>query len=80
MNTFEIKHGDDIVLKFLHDTELGVYEYEDNDIFEPVQEIFKQGEEIGVTAFDIGEHIGVQFGDGSVTFIDRNLVELVRFS
>lgn len=80
MSTFDIEDGDDIVLKFLHDTALEIYEYEDNDIFDPVQEIFKQGEEIGVTAFDIGEHLGVQFGDGSVTFIDRNFVELVRFS
>lgn len=81
MSTFDIEDGDDVVLKFLHDTVLEIYEHEDEDMFDPEQEIFKQGEEIDVTAFDIGEsNLGVQFGDGSVTFINRSFVELVRFS
>ena len=81
MNTFDIEEGDDIVLKFLKDTVLEIYEYEDEDMFDPEQEFFKQGEEIDVTAFEIdGPNMGVQFEDGSVTFINRSFVELVRFS
>lgn len=77
----ELEEGDDVVFKFIGKSLIEVFEHEDIELNEPVEEIFEKGEEIDVTVCSINEHsIGIQFGDGSVSFILPSMVEFVRFS
>lgn len=81
MKTHELEDGDDVVFKFLGNTVIEVYEEEDVELNVPVEEAFSEGDEIDVTVCSVNEHsIGVQFGDGSVSFIHPDSVEFVRFS
>lgn len=81
MNIHDLEDGDDVIFKFLGDTVVEVFENEDTELHEPVEEIFNEGEEIDVTICSVYENsIGVQFGDGTVTFLSQSMVKFVRFS
>ncbi len=81
MKIQELEDGDDVVLKFLGETIIEVYEDEDVELHAPVDELFKTGDQISVTVCSVDEHsLGVQFGDGSVSFLHPTSVEFIRFS
>ena len=76
-----LEEADDIKLRFLYNTVIEVFEYEDTELHRPVEERFDEGEEIDVTVFGVDAHkIDVQFGDGSVAFIRRDVVEVVEIN
>lgn len=76
-----LEEADDIKLRFLYNTVIEVFEYADTDLHRPVEERFNEGEEIEVTVFGVDEHkIDIQFGDGSVAFIRRDVVEVVEIN
>jgi hypothetical protein len=81
MKTQDFEEGDDVVFMFLGDTLIEVFENEDIDLHQPVEETFAKGDEIDVTVCSVDERaIGIQFGDGSITFIHPESVEFLRFS
>lgn len=81
MKTQDFEEGDDVVFMFLGDTIVEVFENEDIDLHQPVEETFTKGDEIDVTVCSVDERaIGIQFGDGSVAFIHPESVEFLRFS
>jgi hypothetical protein len=73
--------GEDVILRFVCKTALEIFEHEDIDLHEPVEEIFEEGEEIEVAVFGIDERtVSVQFGDSSIAFIHRSCIEFMRFA
>jgi hypothetical protein len=76
MEAFDIEEGDDVVLTFLGDTLLEVFEHEDEDMFDPFEMFVKKGEEIEGVVFSVDEkNFGLQFDDGSVTFIHKGTID-----
>lgn len=74
-----IEEGDDIIFKFKEDSIIEVYEYEDIELHEPIEERFSKGENIEVTICSINEvNYGVQFGDGTISFIHKDMVDLLK--
>ena len=75
-----IEDGDDVKFSFKKKTLLEIYESDDSELDNPVEEIFNEGEVFEVTVFGIDKHkYDVQFGDGSVSFIrkaDVNVIEV----
>jgi hypothetical protein len=73
-----IEEADDVILKFKEDSIIEVYEHEDIELYEPVEERFSKDEVIDVTICSINEeNYGIQFGDGTISFIHKNMVEVV---
>ena len=78
MNNPHIEDGDDLVIRFKQDSIVEVFESEDAELDEPVEERFSEGEEVEVTVFGVDEHkIDVQFGDCSIAFIRREGIEII---
>ena len=74
----DIQVNDDVILKIKNNVIIEVFEYEDFDLDNPIEELFNKDEKIEVTICGIDEHkFDVQFGDGSIAFIRRDLVEVV---
>ena len=80
MKNLKLENSDDIVIRFKQDSLIEVFEHEDADLDEPVDEQFNKGETVEVTLFDDpNEHsLSVQFGDGSIAFIMQHAVEIVE--
>ena len=77
----DIQENDDVKLKFKGDVIIEVYEYEDFELNEPIEELFNKDEEIEVTICGIDSYkFDVQFGDGSIAFIRRDLVDVVSIN
>lgn len=76
-----LEDGDDVKLRFKKDSIVEVFEYEDAELDDAVEEQFKKGEEIEVIVcgFD-GEKIDIQFGDGSIAFIRLSTVNVVEIN
>lgn len=73
-----IEEADDVIFKFKEDSIIEVYEHEDIELHEPVEEQFAKDEVIDVTICSVNEqHYGIQFGDGTVSFIRKDMVEVV---
>ena len=74
----KIEVNDDVILKFKQKSIVEVYEYEDAELNQPIEEIFDEGEETEVTICGIDSHkFDVQFGDGTIAFIRKDSVEIV---
>ena len=70
-----------MVIRFNESAELEVITDCVDDMVDSYLEIFEAGEIFGVDIFDEKEaSIGVQFGNGSVVWIDRELVEILQES
>ena len=82
MKNLKLENSDDIVIRFKQESIVEVFEYEDTEMNEPVEERFVQNEEVEVTLFDDpNEHsLSVQFGDGSIAFIMQDAVEIVEIN
>ena len=73
-----IEVNDDVVLKFKQKSIVEVYEYEDIELNEPVEETFEENEEVEITICGVDEDkFDVQFGDGTIAFIRKDSVEIV---
>jgi hypothetical protein len=73
-----IEENDDVVFKFKGATIVEVFEDADFELNKPVEDLFEAGETIEVTILDVNEiAYDIQFGDGSVAFIRKDLVEVV---
>ena len=73
-----IEVNDDVVLKFKQKSIVEVYEYEDVELNEPVEEIFEENEEVEITICGVdADKFDVQFGDGTIAFIRKHSVEIV---
>ena len=73
-----IEVNDDVVLKFKQKSIVEVYEYEDVELNEPVEEIFEENEEVEITICGVdADKFDVQFGDGTIAFIRKDSVEIV---
>jgi preprotein translocase subunit YajC len=73
-----IEEADDVILKFKEDSIVEVYEHEDIELHEPVEEKFTKDEVIDVTVCSVNEdNYGIQFGDGTVSFIRKDMVEVI---
>lgn len=73
-----IEEADDVIFKFKEDSIIEVYEHEDIELHEPVEEQFTKDEVIDVTICSVNEdNYGIQFGDGTVSFIRKDMVEVV---
>jgi hypothetical protein len=80
MKILDLEAGDDVIVKFIGKTVVEVFEYEDIDLHEPVEELFEAGEEIEVNVVSVNEFsLDVQFGDGSIAFISPRFIEFVEF-
>lgn len=76
-----LEEGDDVKLRFVSDSLVEVFEGEDVELEEPVEERFNKGEEIEGTLFGVDSiKFDFQFGDGSVAFIHRDMVEVVEIN
>lgn len=75
-----LENSDDLVIRFKQESMVEVFEHEDTELNEPVEERFHQNEEVEVTLFDDpSEHsLSVQFGDGSIAFLVPQSVEIVE--
>lgn len=82
MKNLKLENSDDIVIRFKQESIVEVFEHEDTEMNEPVEERFHQNEEVEVTLFDDpNEHsLSVQFGDGSIAFIMQDAVEIVEIN
>lgn len=80
MKNLKLENSDDIVIRFKQESIVEVFEHDDTEMNEPVEERFHQNEEVEVTLFDDpNEHsLSVQFGDGSIAFIMQHAVEIVE--
>ena len=77
----QIEVADDVIFRFKGDTIIEVFQSEDVELDEPVEESFAKDEEIEVTIFGIDEHkYDVQFGDGTVSFIRKDLLDIVSIN
>jgi hypothetical protein len=73
-----IEEADDVIFKFKEDSIIEVYEHEDIELHEPVEEMFTKDEVIDVTVCSVNEdNYGIQFGDGTVSFIRKDMVEVI---
>jgi len=73
-----IEENDDVVFKFKGNTIVEVFEHEDFELHKPVEELFEAGEVIDVAVIGINDnHYDIEFGDGSVAFLRKDLVEVV---
>jgi hypothetical protein len=73
-----IEVNDDVVLKFKQKSIVEVYEYEDVELNEPVEETFEENEEVEITICGVdADKFDVQFGDGTIAFIRKDSVEIV---
>ena len=73
-----IEENDDVVFKFKETTIVEVFEHEDFELNKPIEDVFEAGDISDVTIFGVNEHAyDIQFGDGSVAFIRKKLVEIV---
>jgi hypothetical protein len=73
-----IEEADDVIFKFKEDSIVEVYEHEDIELHEPVEEKFTKDEVIDVTVCSVNEdNYGIQFGDGTVSFIRKDMVEVI---
>jgi hypothetical protein len=73
-----IEEADDVIFKFKEDSIIEVYEHEDIELHEPVEEKFTKDEVIDVTVCSVNEdNYGIQFGDGTVSFIRKDMVEVI---
>ena len=76
-----IEEADDLVIRFKQETLLEIFEHEDVELHAPVEERFDLGEEVEVTVFGVDlDRLDVQFGDGTVAFIRREQVEIVKIN
>lgn len=76
-----IEEGDDVVIQFNEKTAIEVFESEDFELDEPVEEIFEAGDQLEVTVFGVDSiKLDVQFGDGSVAFIHRDQIRVVSIN
>ena len=74
----EIQVNDDVTLKFKNDVIVEVFESEDFELDNPIEELFTKDEVIEIVVFGVDDiKIDVQFGDGSIAFIRKNLVDIV---
>lgn len=80
MKNLKLENSDDLVIRFKQDSLIEVFEHEDTEMNEPVEDKFNKGETVEVTLFDDpNEHsLSVQFGDGSIAFIMQSAVEIVE--
>jgi SHS2 domain-containing protein len=80
MKILDLEPGDDVIVKFIGKTLVEVFEHEDTDLYDPVEEVFEAGEEVEVNVVSVNEFsLDVQFGDGSVAFISPKFIEFVDF-
>jgi hypothetical protein len=76
-----IEESDDVIFKFKEDSIIEVYEHEDIELHEPIEEKFAKGEVIDVTVCSVNkDNYGIQFGDGTVAFIRKDMVEVVAIN
>lgn len=76
-----IEEGDDVVIQFNEKTAIEVFESEDFELEEPVEEIFEAGDQLEVTVFGVDDiKLDVQFGDGSIAFIHRDQVKIISIN
>jgi hypothetical protein len=76
-----LEEGDDVKFRFVSDSVIEVFESEDAELDSPVEERFGAGEEVEGTLFGVDSiKFDFQFGDGSVAFIHRDLVEVVEIN
>jgi hypothetical protein len=76
-----IEEGDDVVIQFNKKTAIEVFESEDFELNESVEEIFEADEQVEVTVFGVDDiKLDVQFGDGSIAFIHRNQVKVISIN
>jgi hypothetical protein len=74
-----IQDGDDVKMAFNKKTVLEIYESDDSELDNPVEEIFNEGEVFEVIIFGIDKYkYDVQFGDGSVAFIRKEDVNVIE--
>ena len=74
-----IEDGDDVKMSFKKKTLLEIFESEDAELDNPVQEVFNEGEVFEVTIFGVDkDKYDVQFGDGSVSFIRKDDVNVIE--
>ena len=73
-----IEVNDDVIFKFKQKSIVEVYENEDFELNEPVEEFFEKGEEIEVSICGVDTHkFDVQFGNGTIAFIKKDILEIV---
>ena len=72
-----IKNGDSVIMYFNKDTQLEIFESEDDEQ-EPIVDVFKKGEKFEVDIFGVDDRkYDVEFGDGSISFIRKDNVTIV---
>ena len=74
----EIQINDDVIFEMVEDTILEVYDNEDIEMYNPVEEEWRAGEKLEATICDIQNNFyGAQFGDSSFNFIHKDSVNII---
>jgi len=77
----DIQTHDDIVIRFKETTVLEVYEYDDTEFENYVEEQWNQGDVEEVTVLDVTDYsYTVQFGDSSVAFVPKSFIDVVTIN
>ena len=80
-NNEQIEVNDDVVFSFKDKTIIEIFEHEDVELNNPVDESFDKNENIDVTVCSIDENnYGVQFGDGTISFIPKKFLDIVSIN
>lgn len=76
-----LEEGDDVKLRFVSDSLVEVFGDDDVELDSPVEERFNAGKEIAGTLFGVDSiKFDFQFGDGTIAFIHRDMVEVVEIN
>ena len=76
-----IQTHDDIVIRFKETTVLELYEYDDVEMNDYVEEQWDQGDKEEVTVLDVTDYsYTVQFGDSSVAFVPKSFIDVISIN